>query len=113
MKIVAKSAEYICQATILIIAAESKIITAANRKEIFLKILPRKQKTLTLMKNDEKSPICVLLPMPSRYCIPRSFDALDGLVIQANAVDKNINPGRKLKALAVICLILSSYFFLN
>ena len=47
----ARSAEYICQATILITAAESKIITAANSKETFLKILPSKHKTLTPIKN--------------------------------------------------------------
>ena len=51
MKVGAKLASYICQAIILIVAAELKTITAAKRKEIFLKILPNKQKILTLSKN--------------------------------------------------------------
>ena len=51
MKVGAKLASYICQAIILIVAAELKTITAAKRKEMFLKILPSKQKILTLMKN--------------------------------------------------------------
>ena len=82
MKVVAKSASYTCQATILIIAAEPSMITAENRKDVFLKILPNKQKILTPMKKAEKSPICVLLPTPSRYSIPRPLDASDGFVTQ-------------------------------
>ena len=57
INIVAKSALYICQATILIIAAENKIMTAEMRNVIFLKILPKRQKIPTPIKNAEKSPI--------------------------------------------------------
>ena len=52
-----KSASYNCQDTIRIIAAEDKIITAENRKEIFLNKLPIIQNKLTLIKKAEKSPI--------------------------------------------------------
>ena len=57
INIAAKSASYICQAIILIIAAENKMMTAEMRNEIFLKILPNRQKIPTPIKNAEKSPI--------------------------------------------------------
>ena len=66
INIAAKSAPYICQATILIIDAESKIITAEMRKEIFLKILPNRQKIPTLIKNAEKYGLAIRKYLPHK-----------------------------------------------